>query len=77
MRLVVVCPEKLHVLSNEKEVYVSNKMVKADIKGHVPSRFNEEICDFVEGHQKGRIWIFPETEVLPSYLFCFAVGNFR
>lgn len=32
MRLIVICSNKLKVLSNEKEVYTSTKIVKGEIK---------------------------------------------
>ena len=75
MRLAVICPaEWKKVLSNEYAT-LEKELDPQEYSAHVKSSHPQEVAAFLQG-KSGRMTIFPETKLLPTYLFCFIAGEY-
>jgi aminopeptidase N len=75
MRLYVISPaDWKKVLSNEYAI-VEETLDAFKYYQQVQSQFEDEVKVFLEG-KEGRMTIFPETKLLPTYLFCYVAGEY-
>lgn len=75
MRLSVISPsEWKKVLSNEYAV-VEEELNSEKYQESTKTQHEGEVKKFLEG-KSGRMTIFPETKLLPTYLYCFVAGEY-
>ena len=75
MRLYVVSPsEWKKVLSNEYPCIEEDLKIEKYF-WNVNSNLHGEVKTFLEG-KTGRMTIFTETKLLPTYLFCYVAGEY-
>jgi aminopeptidase N len=75
MRLNIICPKIWKVLSNEyahlEEDFNAEKYVSSTRTSH-----KELLSAFVAG-KEGKMTLFPDTKLLPTYLYCFIAGEYK
>lgn len=75
MRLGVICPSNWKkVLSNEHPLLEKEITPEEYLQLQGPS-YPDELRAFL-GDKAGRATLFPETKLLPSYLYCFIAGEY-
>lgn len=75
MRLSVICPaDWKKVLSNEYATVEKELSSEEYLTGINTSQKGEVECYLKD--KAGRMTIFPETKLLPTYLFCFIAGEY-
>lgn len=73
MRLYVISPSSWKkVLSNEYST-VEEEIDQYKYFWNTKTELHDEVKHYVNG-KSGRMTFFPETKLLPSYLFCFVAG---
>ena len=77
MRLDVVCPlDWKKVLSNEHAVVDMKPFNQEEYLAHIRTNHAEIVKEFSEGFTGG-MTIFPESKLLPTYLFAFVAGAYE
>jgi aminopeptidase N len=69
---------KWKILSNEAPIHTS-PFVAADYKAKAIPTYNpkhDALLDQFIADQKGTFYIFPQTKLLPTYLYCLIVGDY-
>lgn len=75
MRLYVISPSSWKkVLSNQYST-VEEEIDQFKYYWHTKTELHDEVKHYING-KSGRMTFFPETKLLPSYLFCFVAGQY-
>jgi len=76
MRLGVISPaDWKKVLSNEHATVEKELNLPDEYLQHHQCAFKDEVTEYLKG-KSGKVTIFPETKLLPSYLYCFIAGEY-
>lgn len=74
MRLNIISPKIWKVLSNEyatvEEDFNAEKYLSS-----IKTNHKDLVSQFIAGRE-GRMLIFPDTKLLPTYLYCFVAGEY-
>ena len=74
MRLNIISPKIWKVLSNEyatvEEDFDAEKYLSS-----IKTNHKDLVSQFIAGRE-GRMLIFPDTKLLPTYLYCFVAGEY-
>lgn len=75
MRLYVISPSSWKkVLSNQYST-VEEEIDQFKYYWHTKTELHDEVKHYING-KSGRMTFFPETKLLPTYLFCFVAGQY-
>lgn len=74
MRLNIICPKIWKVLSNEYAT-VEEDFNKEKYLTSIKTHHKDLVEKFIEG-KEGKMIIFPDTKLLPTYLYCFVAGEY-
>lgn len=77
MRLNVICPvEWKKILSNEYGI-IENAEFNAEKYLETAKTNHADLLKEFLNEKKGIMSLFPETKLLPTYLFCFVAGDYQ
>ena len=77
MRLNVLSPaDWKKVLSNEKAIVDMKAFNEEEFQKNIRTCHKEEVAEFTKNYN-GNMTIFPETKLLPTYLYCFVAGAYE
>lgn len=76
MRLNILSPaDWKKVLSNEKAIVDMKPFNDEEFMGKIQTNHKDVVSEFIKNH-KGNMTIFPESKLLPTYLYCFVAGAY-
>ena len=76
MRLNILSPaDWKKVLSNEKAIVDMKPFNDEQFMATIQTNHKDVLVEFVKNH-KGNMTIFPESKLLPTYLYCFVAGAY-